>query len=64
MELTQLEGRGSWDYSYQFWDEFSLDNLVTSWVKITVIRVVYTSYNNAFIEMEFYVGTSKQFVCK
>ena len=63
MELTQLEGRWSWDYSYQFWDEFSLDNLVTSWVKIMVINV-YTSYNNGFTEMEFYVSTSKQFLFK
>ena len=60
MELTKMEGRTSTDYSYQMWQEFPLDNIATSYVKITVLSV-YTTYRNGFVEVEFYVGKSKRY---
>ena len=60
MELTKMEGRTYTDYSYQMWQEFPLDNIATSYVKITVLSV-YTSHKNGFIEVEFYVSKSKRY---
>ena len=62
VELSKLHGYNSWDYSCQLWDEFSLGNIVTSSVKITVITV-YTTLNNGFTEVEYYIGTSEYGLC-
>ena len=59
MELTKMEGRTFTDYSYQIWQEFPLDNIATSYVKIAVLSV-YTAQRNGFVEVEFYVGKSKR----
>ena len=45
-------------YAGQAWDEFMLDHIRTSSIRITVIEV-YTSDNNGFIELEFYTGMSE-----
>ena len=60
MELSKMEGRTFTDYSYQMWQEFQLDDIATSYVKITVLSV-YTTYKNGFVEVEFYVGKSKRY---
>ena len=45
-------------YDGQAWDEFSLDNISTSFVRITVMEV-YDTLNNGFNELEFYTGNSE-----
>ena len=48
-----------WDsYAGQAWDEFSLDHIRTSSVRITVMEV-YTSGNNGCNELKFYTGISE-----
>ena len=42
------------------WQGFPLYNIVTSYAKITVLSV-YTTHYNGFVEVEFYVGKSKQY---
>ena len=45
-------------YAGQAWDEFLLDHIRTSSIRITVTEV-YTSDNNGFNELEFYTGISE-----
>ena len=51
-------GGGSSSYISQAWDEFSLDHVRTSSVRVTVMEV-YASINNGFNELEFYTGDSE-----
>ena len=45
-------------YFGQHWDEFSIDHIRTTFVRIEVLEV-YSTSNNGFIEVEFYTGISK-----
>ena len=62
--LDQGKGGYYWtSYIGQHWDEFSLDHVRTGFVHIEVLEV-YTSYNNGFIEVEFYTGISElYYIC-
>ena len=56
--LTARYGVDADDNSYQWWDEFPLDNVVSDSVTVKVVSC-YTQHNNGFIEVEFYTGQSK-----
>ena len=56
--LLQRLGDNQQDYYVQWWDEVAID-VMTSSVRIDVISV-YTMNLNGFLEVEFYVGTSKR----
>ena len=55
--LAKRNGYYWQSYIGQHWDEFSLDHIRTRSVHIEVLEV-YSSYNNGFIEVEFYTGIS------
>ena len=58
MRLIKLQGSAGNDYRVQKWHEVAIADVMTSFVRIDVISV-YTSGANGFIEIEFYIGSSK-----
>ena len=58
LQLRKLEGRSRDDYPVQAWDEFPLDGIVTTNVRIEILSV-YTSDMNGLTEVEFYIGSSE-----
>ena len=60
MRLIKLQGSAGDDYRVQKWHEVAIADVMTSFVRIDVISV-YTSGTNRFIEIEFYIGSSKRY---
>ena len=53
MRLAQRTGTTYADLDGKDWDVFDLNNIYAHNVKITA-QSVYTTYNNGFVEVEFY----------
>ena len=56
--LLARGGVNARDNRYQWWDEFTLDYIISANVSIEMVSH-YTEKNNGFIEVEFYTGQSK-----
>ena len=46
------------DDRVQAWEEFTLEHVVTSFVRIEIVSL-YTADRNGFTEVEFYIGRSE-----